>query len=1299
MEFRILGPLEVDDGGSVLPLHGARQRALLALLVLNAGQVVSDDRLLDELWGTEPPKSGRTALRVRVSQLRKALDGGGEGASSPIVTRPPGYLIRIDPEQIDARRFERLLREGTEMLRVGATEPAASTLREALALWRGPALADLAYESFAQAEAARLEGLRLTAREELAEAELALGRHAELVAELEALTGSEPLRERPRAQLMLALYRSGRAADALACYRDVRRVFVEELGIEPSPALRELERAILRHDPSLDVGAGPGLERERIRVLEGVRGGEVKLATVIACRLAAQRAAAEGRPEGDVSLAARAAEMVAAEVEEAGGRVESLGSDAIIAAFGAPVGQEDHARRALHAVLAVRAGLAQGFTGRVSFRVGVATGEVVVESDESGSSMRGRALATAAELSEAAAPGAILVGERTVAAVGAEFELGCGVRIDAVRAALEARPLVGAHSPTRTTGSAVRAPLVGRARELEALRSVYGRAVGDARPQLATVVGDAGVGKTRLARELWEWLSEASPQPLLRTGRCHQYGRGTTYRPLADVLREELGLLETDNPGKVRTALGERQILGLTLGLEVPDLHPMTAREHLHAAWLGLLNELVARRPVVLLIEDLHWCQEPLLDLLERFLDEVSGPLAIVATARPELLEGRPSWGRRRDAETIWLEPLAAPDAERMLDSLGAAAAPEVLRKTLLGRAEGNPFFLEELVSSLLDRGLLALGSRTLGGAAPPSEGAAGLVPDSVQAVLAARVDLLPDVEKAALQAAAVIGRVFWPEPVCELLGGARPEFAMLEARDFIRRRSGSSLAGEREFAFKHALTRDVAYASLPRERRARLHAAFAQWLEHVGEGRDEHASLLAHHYAEAVSPGHADPAWEDRPEDYERARRKALTWLRRAAELAVARYEIDDGIVLLEHALELESRARARVGLWRALGRASALKYDGERFWSTMQRAIDLCSDRATLAELYAELAFETSNRAGMWRQRPDRDLVDGWIARALELAAPGSAARARAHLALSYWNPEGAGDASREAVEIAERLGDPELRSYAYDARAIALFVGGRLDLGYQLEKRRFELLDRIADPEHVADIHYAPITASVWRGDFDEARQLARKHDEISAPLTAHHRIHGIAVLLELEELAGDWETIGELQATAEQRVVDNTGTPCVRNARSLLVCALANTYLGREDEACRLEACAEEMRMQGFGHVLDTPRLRLALVRGDLERAERLLDEPPPDRGWHRGWLLISTHATRLDALASLGRHEELEAWPPVEPETYLEPFLLRALGIVRGDPDLVERALAAFDALGLGWHAAETRALA
>src|SRR4051812_19833684 len=251
MEFRVLGPLEVHHRGRLVAVRGRRQRALLAKLVLDLGEAVPDERLLEDLWGDDQPASGGTALRVRVSQLRKALAAGSPGgdAGAAIVTRGSGYALEADPEQVDARRFERLVGEGREAIREGRPAEAVPLLDEGLALWRGPALADLAYEQFAQLEIARLEELRLDALEERVEAELALGRDAELVGELEVLVAAEPLRERLRGQLMVALYRSGRQAEALAAYRDARRALTHELGIEPSPALQELERAMLRQDP------------------------------------------------------------------------------------------------------------------------------------------------------------------------------------------------------------------------------------------------------------------------------------------------------------------------------------------------------------------------------------------------------------------------------------------------------------------------------------------------------------------------------------------------------------------------------------------------------------------------------------------------------------------------------------------------------------------------------------------------------------------------------------------------------------------------------------------------------------------------------------------------------------------------------------------------------------------------------------------------------------------------------------------------------------------------------------------
>ena len=346
------------------------------------------------------------------------------------------------------------------------------------------------------------------------------------------------------------------------------------------------------------------------------------------------------------------------------------------------------------------------------------------------------------------------------------------------------------------------------------------------------------------------------------------------------------------------------------------------------------------------------------------------------------------------------------------------------------------------------------------------------------------------------------------------------------------------------------------------------------------------------------------------------------------------------------------------------------------------MRNAIELCPDEETKAELYGELAHETATRSGMWRRMPDYPMVDEWIETALRLAPPDSVARARGLIAKGFWNPFDGSAYAQEASTIAERLDDVELRSQAWDVRGIAEFVAGRYELGRAFAERRFELLDRISDPDHRADIHSAPISGCVWSGRFNEARRLAAAHDEITRPLTPHHRLHGVAILAEVEELVGDWERVRELGPRTEEAVAENAATPCVRNARSLLVCAVASAHLGDDATAARLERAAEDLGIEGYGVVLDIPRMQLALVRGDLDAVGRLLKTPLPVRGWYRGWMALATISTRLDGLAAVGDRSgaEREAGSNLRPNTYLEPFALRALGLVREEPELLERAL-------------------
>jgi tetratricopeptide (TPR) repeat protein len=983
-----------------------------------------------------------------------------------------------------------------------------------------------------------------------------------------------------------------------------------------------------------------------------------------------------------------------AEIEAAGGTIEKFAGDAVMAAFGAPEALEDHAERALHAALAMQHRI-EG-----SLRIGVNTGEVVVGQPREGSSfVSGDAVNVAARLEQGAEAGEILAGERTIAAARGAFEFGEPRTLEAKGkpGGIDCRQVVRALTLMRPRGvGGLARAFVGRDDELARLRAAFRRAVDDSHTVVVTVVGDAGVGKTRLARELWERLAEDESEPLRRTGRCLPYGQGITYWPFAEVLKEHLGIRESDSPEEVRARLGEREILGLTLGLDVAgEMHPLAARDRLHAAWVELVSELTSERPVVILIEDLHWAEQPLLDLIERLGRDVRGPLLLLTTARPDFMDRRSAWSGRVDAETISLEPLPAGTAGSLVDSLVASELPAHIRELVVDRAEGNPFFVEEILGNLIDAGVL---ERRDGGWYAEGMPAGFEIPDSVQAVLASRIDMLPEADKAALQAAAVIGRVFWTGPVYELVEGLSPDLLALETRDFIRQRQGSSLEGEIEYVFKHALTREVAYAGLTKARRARLHAEFAAWIERFGEGRDEHAALLAHHYAEAVRPEDADVAWPDGGAELEALRANAVSWSGRAGEGAISRYDLDDAIALFRRAVELEPEAGAQARLLRRVGRAQALKYDGDAFLETMQSALELVEDPQERAETYAELAFESAVRSGMWRRRPTQKSMEEWSTNALSGVEPGSTAHVKTLISRAYWDLPDAEESGVLASTLAEQLGDLGLRSYAWDTRAVTTFRRGDFDAALSWELRRFDFVQELTDPDLVHDVYLSAVPTTAAVGRLRESRRMAQALDDQVATLTPHHRVHGVGTRLEVEELVGDWDAVLALEGRAEKAVEENRDTPCVRNSRSLLVCALANELLGRPERADELEQHAAAMEGEGYGAALAVPRARIAVARGDLAGLEELLREEE----WliRMTWFSLPAMAARLDAGAVLGtlRSVQNDAEKFGRPRSYVEPFALRAQAIVSGDDTLLARAHERFSALRLDWHLAQTPAL-
>ena len=404
MDFRILGPMEVWDGARSLPLPAGRGRALLALLALHPGEVVAADRLIDELWGEHPPATANTVIQGLVSRLRKELEPGRPPGIPATILRTvgTGYLLAIEPDAVDAQRFQHLLVQA----RNAAPGTRRALIAEALGLWRGPALAEFVYEPFAQRAVTALGELRLVAIEDRIDAELSLGEHRELVAEIERLVEEYPFRERLRGLLMLALYRAGRQADALAAYRRARHALLEELGVEPGPELKSLHQAILRHDTAL----GP-----RPREITAQRWLPLERRTVTVVYTDLRPMAEPGTdPEAVNRYGAQVLDAATEVFRRHGGRVVPILGDSVVALFGLPVAHEDDPIRAVRAAVELRtAAEALSRTSEFTFspKSGIETGVIIVGGADD--IAYGSLVTTAARLQQAASDGDVLVGAVT----------------------------------------------------------------------------------------------------------------------------------------------------------------------------------------------------------------------------------------------------------------------------------------------------------------------------------------------------------------------------------------------------------------------------------------------------------------------------------------------------------------------------------------------------------------------------------------------------------------------------------------------------------------------------------------------------------------------------------------------------------------------------------------------------------------------------------------------------------------------------------------------------------------------
>jgi DNA-binding SARP family transcriptional activator len=1233
IEFRILGPLEVSADGRLLTLGSPKQRALLALLLVHANETVARGRLIDELWAEAAPASVESALHVYLSRLRRLLSSAG--ASGVLVRQAHGYMLRVEQEQLDANRFGRLVGEGSEALATGKAELASERLREALALWRGPPLADLQEERFAATAGARLEEERVSALEQRLEADLALGRHREVIGELETLVAEQPYRERLRAQLMLALYRSGRQADALRAYQVGRRTLVNELGLEPGQELKELERAILRQDESV-AAASSGQPRvsEPVEAEPPQRAREArKVVTVLFSDAVRSTELGETMdPEAVRRVMFRWYEAMRAVIEGHGGAVEKFAGDEMMAVFGVPAVHEDDAVRAARAAAEMRERLTalndelEASAGvRLAARIGINTGQVVAGGLSSGlTSVTGDAVNLARRLEQTAGADEIVIGEATYALVRDAVAAGplepivvkgkrkpvTSFRVDAVSAAASGR------------ARRLDTPMVGRQRELRLLGDAFERSVNDRRCHLLTLLGAAGVGKSRL---MLEFLRSLGSQAAVLRGHCLPYGEGITYWPLGEVVRQAAGL-RGDEPGPVARSriaallegeehaapAGDRlaQLVGLSEAAGGSDEGFWAARK---------LFEAIAReRPLILVFEDMERAEPGFLDLIEHVTDvSRERPILLTCVARLELLETRPSWaGGKLNATSVLLEPLGEQDVVLLVGRLFEGALDPAVSTRVLEVAAGNPLFVEEYAAMLLEQGLLERKDERWSAAAE-----LGALPMPPSALLAARIDQLPASERAVLERAAVEGMTFHRGAVAALSDeGVEAEVGLFLTsllRQELIQPDRSEFSGEDGFRFRHLLIRDAAYESIPKELRADLHERLAGWLEErAAESTGDYDEILGHHLEQAFRyRSELGP-----PDEWERRlAMRAAEHLSSAGRRAEQRGDWRAAVNLLSRAVDLYGPSEAARDLLpplidgvlesgdlthaRALtadARGQAADADDVRLeaWTRVQHAqIQLAAQERTAEVIFAEAkgALEAFEQLGDY----------AGLARAWELVADVHSREGKASASVA---------ALGRAIREAKKSGDLRLEVRAETEMTSYLLYGPTaIDDAVAQTERALERARGQGDLSSVGYLVSRLARLYAARGQFAEARVFHAEARSLAEEIGAGYILHGRHLAL-IEMLAGNPNAAEDAirpELDALRKTGDKLRLAIHANVLGSVLCAQR-----RYDEAEQLSREAEsasapdELTNQVGWR---TVRARVFAARGQLGPAESLARE--------------------------------------------------------------------------------------
>jgi class 3 adenylate cyclase/tetratricopeptide (TPR) repeat protein len=972
---------------------------------------------------------------------------------------------------------------------------------------------------------------------------------------------------------------------------------------------------------------------------------ERRQVTVLFADLSGYTAFAERMdPEAVKSLVDRALMRLGREVERYGGTVDKYIGDNVMALFGAPVAHEDDAERAVRAGLGMQAAMDEvnaGLPGGINFdlRVGINTGEVLAGAVGEAYTVVGDTVNVASRLQSAARPGSVTVGERTMraSATAVEYE-----RLEPLQLKGKAQPVpaweavcliaeqaVGRAAPARES------PFVGRDSELRTLEAIYERILDEGTPQLVTLIGEAGVGKSRILREFERRLAEHPSQPTLRTGRCLPYGSGIVFWALGEVLRAEASIVDSDSAeeawrklslyvSELRGDEGEasdRQaaMIGQLLGVEVPqelvprEENPERARELFFSALRSGIEAIARRRPFVIAFEDIHWADDGMLEAIEHLGQWVRAPLLLVCLARDELLDRRPGWGGgRRSATQLVLDPLKPAQARELVEALlprGFERAPAVAE-----RSGGNPLFAEEMARRIAEEG---------------GEGSA--LPDTVQGVLAARLDSLHPFERRLVQQASVVGRTFWEGSLLSLAQAEGEDLgralSSLQQKDILVPAGEGRLEGERELGFKHVLIRDVAYGMLPKAVRSRKHFEVGTFLEErAGDRTAEVLSLLADHYGRAAALGREGGV--QGPELLE-MRRHAVRFLEEAGDAAARLYSNREAAEHYRHARDVARQDRelavddgmdavaVRVGeklgdVSLRLGRVDeAIAVWGDCLnWHRGQE------DLERVADLHRKIG------AGLSHKGERKPAIEHYQ-KGINLLKDGPP---RIELVRLYeeaaWLYLHTGDnmlaiyASEKALRLAEKLGETRAASRAHGIFGRVFGRIGDTDKARQNLERAVELARGSDHGETIIalsalgrQLEISEADVSGARAAYEEALALAEEMGMLPAQVELH------AWLAQLAVYGADWERVeSSTEASAELAEREGlVGKLCLPYAlRGIL-----RWREGRIDEATVLFHRALELAEQvGWSELAFQALMGLATAlrdQGELDSAVNALDQ--------------------------------------------------------------------------------------